>query len=163
MAMEKGQAISFIKGQGSPLKSSTLGDVAALLSADIPFSGPQCLLDTVELKEGETELCREHTWTFNANAVATFRPNFVEESLPMGEILRRFRDAEWCAANADHPIAYMRAVLVNRAGLVELLKGRKPLEKITRWRGAEMSLCLIPASATAEEREKMLADFEAAA
>lgn len=156
--MEEGQSIKFIKDKGSPLKAPTLGHVAAAMTVGIPFSGGQCLLDTVEEVEGRLE--REHVWTFDGSVFAHFRPNFPEEAVELNELVRRLESREWCLANPDHPIAFMHFLLHNRAQLVERVKQMKPLEKLTRGQPGSRSICLIPADATPEEREKMLAEFD---
>ncbi|WP_009963025.1 hypothetical protein [Verrucomicrobium spinosum] len=158
--MEKGQGITFIKGTGSPIQSPTLGQVSVALASGIAFSSDKCLLDTVEDRDGV--LHREHVWTFDADSTATFRPNFPAETITLAELVKRFDDVEWCRANPDHPISYMRALWGTRAGLVKRVKERKPLEKITESDGEHTSIVLIPQDATDEERAEMLREFEQA-
>jgi hypothetical protein len=158
--MEQGQSVKFIIGGGSPIKSSTLGLVAALRVCGISFLNQKPLLDTVEEKDGELE--RRFVWSFGGQATALFRPAFPEETIELHEFAKRFNDAAWCQANADHPIAFLRAFSDELTNLRTTLKEMKPLLKIVRGSSNSRSIALIPADTSAEEKERILNEMEAA-
>ena len=151
--MKEGQTIRFIRGEGAPLQSPTLGLVAAALTSGIRFSSDKPLLDTVEEREGEA--VREFAWSFDDRVTATFRPNFREETLTMEELRRRFEDLAWCEQNPDHPIAYMRVLFEKLTQLRTNLRAIKPLLKIRQGR----STALIPGDASPEEKARILAEL----
>ncbi len=157
--MEQGQSVKFILGEGSPLKSSTFGLVAALRVCGIGFLNSKPLLDTVEEKDGELE--RRFVWSFGGQATALFRPVFPEESIELHEFARRFNDAAWCRAHADHPIAFLRAFSDELTNLRTTLKDMKPLLKIVRGSGSSRSIALIPADTAPDEKERILHEMEA--
>ena len=157
--MEQGQSVKFIHGEGAPLRSNTLGLVAALRVCGIGFLNSKPLLDTVEESGGELE--RRFVWSFGGQATATFRPAFAEESIELHEFARRFNDAAWCQANADHPIAFLRAFSDELTNLRTELKDMKPLLKIVRGSGQNRSIALIPADTSPEEKERILNEMEA--
>lgn len=158
--MEQGQSVKFIHGEGSPLKSSTLALVAALRVCGISFLNTKPLLDAVEEKDGELE--RRFVWSFGGQATALFRPAFAEESIGLHEFAKRFNDAAWCRANADHPIAFLRAFADELTNLRTALKDMKPLLKIVRGSGQNRSIALIPSDTSPEEKERILNEMEAA-
>ena len=151
--MKEGQTIRFIRGEGAPLQSPTLGLVAAALTSGIRFSSDKPLLDTVEEREGE--VVREFAWSFDDRSAVVFRPNFREETLSMEELRRRFEDLAWCGQNPDHPIAYMRVLFEKLTLLRTNLRAMKPLLKIRQGR----STALIPADASPEEKARILAEL----
>jgi hypothetical protein len=161
--MEEGQTIRFIRGKGAPLKSPTLGYVAAAQTCGIPYADGAPLWDTVEEIAADQPLERRHVWSFDGDVLAHFKPNFIEEAITLDELVERLADREWCEKNPDHPIAYMHWLLHNRAEIVERVKALKslPLQKLTRGPKGDEHSCYIPANATDEERAKMLEDFNA--
>jgi hypothetical protein len=157
--MEQGQSVKFIHGEGAPLKSSTLGLVAALRICGINFLNNKPLLDTIEEKDNALE--RRFVWSFGGQATATFRPAFKDETIELHEFAKRFNDAAWCQANADHPIAFLRAFADELTNLRTELRDMKPLLKIVRGSGQNRSIALIPSDTSPEEKERILNEMEA--
>jgi len=149
--MKEGQTIRFIRGEGAPLLSPTLGLVAAALTSGARFSSDKPLLDTVEEKQGMA--AREFAWGFDDRSQIVFRRSFREETLSIEEFRTRFEDLEWCSKNPDHPIAYMRLMWEKLTQLRGTLRDMKPLLKIRQGR----STAFIPADAPAEEKARILA------
>jgi len=151
--MKEGQTIRFIRGEGAPLLSPTLGLVAAALTSGARFSGDKPLLDTVEEKQGMA--AREFAWGFDDRSEIVFRRSFREETLSIEEFRKRFEDLDWCERNPGHPIAYMRFMWERLADLKTALRQMKPLLKIRRGR----STAFIPADASAEEKARILSQL----
>lgn len=151
--MKEGQSIRFIRGEGAPLASPTLGLVAAALTSGAKFSSEHPLLDTVEEKQGEA--AREFAWSFDEGAKVIFRRSFKEEDLTLEEFRSRFENLDWCAQNPDHPIAYMRLMWEKLTDLKTALRQMNPLLKIRRGH----STAFIPADASAEEKAHILAQL----
>ena len=159
--MHEGQTIKHITGEGAPLKSPALGLVAASLTSGIAFASDKPLLDTVEEIDGEA--VRKFVWSFDGGRTATFRPSFKEETIDLHEMGRRFNDAAWCAANADHPIAFMRAMFDQLCALRVRLREMKPLLKIVKSGGAgSRSIALIPQDADPARKAELLAELDRA-
>ena len=152
-SMQEGQTIRFVRGEGSPLQSPTLGLVAAALACGIRFAGDKPLLDTLEDREGDP--LREFIWTFDDRSKATFRPKFCEETLTFEEFRQRFEDLAWCEKNPDHPIAFLRVLSEKLAQLRTSLRTMKPLLKIRKGRAT----ALIPPDASPEDKAKILAQL----
>jgi hypothetical protein len=151
--MKEGQTIRFVRGDGSPLQSPTLGLVAAALASGARFASDKPLLDTVEEREGEA--LREFAWSFDDRSTVVFRPQFREETLTLDELRRRFEDLAWCEQNPDHPIAYMRVIFEKLTHLRASLRAMKPLLKIRQGRAT----ALIPADASPEDKARLLAQL----
>lgn len=159
--VRQGQTIKSLRGEGRPLMADTLGIVAAALACDMEFSGPQCLLDTVE--EGGVI---KHVWTFDGESAATFRVPQGTESVEFNEFVRRFKDEAWCMANADHPIAYLRAMWDQLTWLRSQLRERKPALKLQKviedGEETRTVTAIIPQDCPPEERAEYLRHFEEA-
>lgn len=148
--MKIGQSIEFIRDNENPVKSRNTRTIAAALSCGCKFSD-RPFVDTVENTDKGVQ--RTVTWNMDGAEKAVFRPNFQEEELTFSEVRKRYEDLEWCAANADHPISYLRAFNDNLNRLTDFVKQSKPLALIRR--GSRM--VLIPQDCDQAKREKLLA------
>ncbi len=148
--MKIGQSIEFIRDNENPVKSRNTRTIAAALSCGCKFSD-RPFVDTVENTDKGVQ--RTVTWNMDGAEKAVFRPSFQEEELTFSEVRKRYEDLEWCAANADHPISYLRAFNDNLNRLTDFVKQSKPLALIRR--GSRM--VLIPQDCDQAKREKLLA------
>lgn len=87
-------------------------------------------LDFVEVVNGKP--VRRTSFLLDANSKLHFKPNFPEEKLSVSEVIRRFEDPEWCAANPDHPIAFLHFYRENMCRFIDAAKARKPGRLIRR-------------------------------
>jgi hypothetical protein len=144
------EQIHIIKDENTPpLKSQNTWLVAGMCVSGIPLRD-QGYNDTVEvLPSGETK--RTTAW-LPSSELATFTPIKQEEKIDAAEFARRFLSKEWCEANADHPIAYLRFFMETYQNLRAFVRDRKPSALIRR--GGRFAI--ISPDATEKEREKML-------
>jgi hypothetical protein len=142
--------IQIIKEENTPpLKSQNTWLVAGMLTSGIPLQD-KGYNDMVEvLPSGETK--RITSW-IPSNKTAKFTPIKEEEEIDASEFARRFLSKEWCEANADHPIAYLRFYMETYQNLRNAIRERKPSALIRR--GGRFAV--ISPDATEKEREKML-------
>lgn len=148
--MKIGQTIDFIRDNENPVKSKNTRTIAAALSCGCKFA-ERSFLDTVEQTDNGPK--RTVTWNIDGDTKAVFRPNFKEEELTFTEVRKRYEDLEWCTANPDHPISYLRAFNDNLNRLTDFVKQSKPLALIRR--GNRM--VLIPQDCSQSKKEKFLA------
>ena len=148
--MRTGQKIIFVRGQEPPLRSRDTALVAAALVSGAKFAGDKPLLDTIEEIDGEPK--RAVTWSLDGAGELAFRPSFPAETIDFAEFRRRFEDDAWCAANPDHPIAYLRALADTLADLHSQLRGRKPALLIRKGK----RFAVIPQDADPERKREIL-------
>jgi len=70
-------------------------------------------------------------WNLQQTEVS-FSPNFAEENIPTGEVIRRMKDAAWQQANPDHPIAFMAQAIEAYKRLVRAIREKRPLVSFKR-------------------------------
>jgi hypothetical protein len=68
-------------------------------------------------------MIRETVWVFDDSATA----EFGDERLPLEAFLIRFRDLEWCKANPEHPIAYLRHAHENLSKFRDHFRKHRPM------------------------------------
>ena len=148
--MRTGQKIVFVRGSEPPLKSRDTALVAAALVSGARLLGDKPFLDTIEEVDGEPR--RTTTWSVDGGGELVFRPGFPEERIDFAEFRRRFEDEAWCAANPDHPIAYLRAFADAHAELRDQLRGRKPAFLLRKGK----RFAVIPQDADPERKQEIL-------
>lgn len=153
--MKRGQTLSFLRDNESPLKSPNTRIVAGALACGGKFANDKPLLDTVEQvpdDDGGSKPQRTVTWVMDGEPSIEFRPDFKAETIGFEEFKDRFEDLEWCMANPDHPISYLRAYsdMMNR--LRDKVRTMKPMLLVRKGRRS----ALIPADATPERKEEIL-------
>lgn len=94
--------------------------IAGALTSGFEFANQKAYLDAVEDVKGSPK--RTVTWLMNASKTVRFVPIKKEEEITFQEFSRRFLSLEWCEANPDHPISYMRGIIENRSGLIAKIK-----------------------------------------
>ncbi|MCB1089044.1 MAG: hypothetical protein KDM63_18560, partial [Verrucomicrobiae bacterium] len=114
------------------------------------LAGEKPLVDTIEEIDGEAR--RTATWSVDGGSEIAFRPGFSAEIIDFAEFRRRFEDDDWCRANPDHPIAYLRAFADTLADFREQLRGRKPAFLIRNGK----RFAVIPQDADPEKKREIL-------
>ena len=147
--MKEGQQIQFLRDDQPPLQSDLTQLVAAALVCGFEFANDKPLLDTLEEVDGEPR--RSVTWSFDGASKAVFRP-FKEGTVDLTEFRKCFDSPDWCQANPDHPIAYLRAFSDALSSLRNELRTRKPLLLIRRGR----RFALIPQDADPARKAQLL-------
>ena len=145
--MKEGQQVHFIRDDQPPLKSDITALIAAMLACGFEYASDKPLLDTIEEVEGAPK--RSVTWSMDGSAKAAFK----DETLDLVEFRRRFESLEWCRANPDHPIAYLRAFSEKLSSLRNELRAMKPLLLVRHGR----RFALIPQDAAPEKKAELLA------
>jgi hypothetical protein len=148
--MKPGQTIEFLRDNENPLHSRNTRTVAAAVSCGCKPAEKAYSYTVEETKNG---LQRTVTWIMDGDAKAVFEPAFEREELTFSEVAKRFADRDWCEANANHPIAYLRAFSDNLAQLTAFVKEHKPSVLIRRGN----RVATIAADATEETRARILA------
>lgn len=142
--------IRVIKSRAAaPLSSLEGATAVAALTAGyrlIPGDKAANFEDTVEEIAGQPQ--RETCWVFDDTVQATFGA----EQLPLDIFCQRFRDLDWCLANPDHPIAYLRHAHENLNRYREHFAKHAPM---IRLRNGKRTLTL-RADATEEEKSKWM-------
>lgn len=153
--MIEGSKISLIKDDRPPLQSGKTRLVAAALASNFHLFGKKALVDAIEAHEDGTQ-SRSVTWLFDGSKGVTFAPEFAEETIGLGEFVRRFESLEWCEANPHHPIAYMRAMSLKLDALRVQLIGMKPMVLMRKGKRT----ALIPAECEPSRRAEILAQMQ---
>ena len=141
----------FLRDDQPPLKSDLTHLVAAAVICGFEFANHKPLLDTLEEVNGEPK--RSVTWSLDGASKATFRPQFTERTFDLAEFRQCFESIEWCRANPDHPISYLRAFSDAMTSLRNELRTQKPLLLVRRGK----RFALIPQDADPAKKAKLLA------
>jgi hypothetical protein len=112
-----------------PLASLEGASAIAAMTAGYP------LIDGKKIKNFEDyiektgdETIRETVWVFDDTHLA----ELAGERLPLEAFLIKFRDLDWCKANPDHPIAYLRHQHENLQQFREHFRKHKPMILLRR-------------------------------
>jgi hypothetical protein len=133
-----------------PLSSLEGASAIAALTAGYPLLDGKQLKnfeDYIETQDDGTTL-RETIWAFDDTATA----ELAGERLPLEAFLTKFRDLNWCKANPDHPIAYLRHAHENLQQFREHFRKHKPMILLRR---GQRTLKIRP-DLTEEEKAKWL-------
>ena len=143
--------LHILKDDLAPLKSPNTALVAAATTSGIMLSEEQPFIQTIEdVPGGEPK--RQTIWCLKDMEIE-FAPNFARESISTAEFCRRFRDAQWRQANADHPIAYMAWMHETNCRLRDKIRLNKALLMVRRGK----KIAFIPQGCDAATRDKILA------
>lgn len=126
-SVKEGDKLSWIQGGGKPGKAPTRMAVAAALVCGFRLKAGHELRYWREIIDGAA--VSKHFWLFDASAKATFKPIESAEMLSFNQFVERIESEDWCKANADHPIAYMRELFVQLEDMAAKLKDLKPLDR----------------------------------
>ena len=148
--MRIGQTIDFVRDHESPLKSRNTRLVNAAFSCGIkPLEGG-AYSETVQQTENGAR--RTVTWAVDGESRAVFEPIAEREEITFLEFRKRFESLDWCEANPNHPISYLRAYCDNENRLLDFLKAQKP--QILVQRGNRT--VVLPADCKADVKNKLL-------
>lgn len=149
-AFRRGQTLSILRDNEAPLQSPNTRIVAAALASGATFANDRPLIDAIEsTPEGPK---RTVTWCMSGDRSISFRPNFAEETLAFDQFRERFDSREWCEANPDHPIAYMRAFSEQMNRLRDRVKTMRPMLMVRKGRRT----ALIPSDCSEERKAEIL-------
>jgi len=155
--MKEGTTIAVVRDTDTaPTKSRNTLLVAATLASGGIFATENAFSDTVEnLPEGPKRTC---TWLMDGALKMRFEPIPEAEEITFGEFKKRYESQEWCEANPNHPIAYMRAADEHHRRLVDKIKTLKPMLLIRKGK----RIAIVPSgsdAASTATREEILAVF----
>lgn len=148
--MKPGTTIEFLRDAEPPLKSTNTRVIAAALSCGCK-PAEKAYSDTVEDTPHGPK--RTVTWMMDGDSKAVFEPIPEREELTFREVTKRFNDLNWCLANPNHPISYLRAYFDNLNGLVDFVKRSTPQMMIRKGN----KTVVIPSNCDPELKSKLLA------
>jgi hypothetical protein len=155
--MKQGTTVAIVREHDTPpMKSRNTSMIAGALTSGFEFATDKAFFDTVEDVGGTPK--RTVTWLMNAAKTVRFVPIPKEEEITFTEFKRRFLSQEWCEANPDHPISYMRGIIENKGGLVDKIKTLMPMLLLRKGK----RVAIVPSGndeASKTLREKILSIF----
>jgi hypothetical protein len=147
--MKPGTTIEFLRDEEPPLKSLNTRAVAAALSCGCKPAEQAYSYTVEDTLHGPKRMV---TWIMDGETKAVFEPIPEREELTFAEVTKRFFDLDWCAANPNHPISYLRAYHDNLTHLLRFVKASAPSVLIRRGN----KTVVIPADCPAETKSKFL-------
>ena len=142
----EGRKIALVRDDRSAVGSANTRMIEAALACGYKKACDEWFTDLIE--QTPTGPKRQVTWLIAGDVPAEFLlPNGRTETLAFGDFRARWKDLEWCRANPDHPIAYLRFASDIGAQLRRQLKSMTPAVIM---RNGNRS-AVIPANATPEE------------
>ena len=126
MTLKAGQRIDFVRDELPPLKSPNTDLIGAWLACGGELLKQEPHSQTVEDTLSGPKLTT--TWLVNGDV----QVDFPGERIDFEEFRKRWLSVEWCQANADHPISFMRAFRDNITRLKDWIKTQKPSVLIRR-------------------------------
>ena len=155
--MKQGTTVAIVREHDTPpMKSRNTSMIAGAITSGFEFATEKAFSDTVEDVGGTPK--RTVTWLMNAAKTVRFGPIPKEEEITFSEFKRRFLSQEWCEANPDHPISYMRGIIENKGGLVDKIKTLMPMLLLRKGK----RVAIVPSGndeASKTLREKILSIF----
>jgi hypothetical protein len=159
LMITEGQSIQSISGKGNPLMAKEFGIVCAALACGFPPSSESWLLDVVE---AEDPTQREFVFTFDGDTKASFNGEVVS----LKELSEHFWSDEWCRANDEHPISYMRSMWNQIVHLRDALRTRKPSVRMQKTyedeHGSHTVTAIFSPDMPEEEKAEILQRYEEA-
>lgn len=142
------QKFAVISDHEAPLKSSNTHLVAAACTAGATLS-KDGYLDTIEQGlDGKPR--RTVVWLMEDREI-TFSAT-QGETISTQEFIRRWNDREWCEANPDHPIVFMRYYQQTLTQLRDAIREQTPTIVVKKGSRA----AYIPGKATEDEKAALL-------
>lgn len=155
--MKTGSSIAFVRDfDTSPLESRNTRMIASACASGAEFASEKSYSDTIEDVAGTPK--RTVTWLMNGSKTMRFSPIPKEEEVTFLEFQQRFNSQEWCEANPNHPISYMRAAFDANTKLVDVTKNIRPMLLIRKGK----HIATVPSGNDPEskaQREKILSFF----
>lgn len=157
--MQQGESIAIVRDTDTPpTKSRNTRMISAAVACGAEFAKGGAYSDTVEQTASGPK--RTVTWAMNGEKKLRFDPIKEGEEIDFGEFRRRFESREWCEANENHPIAYLRAMSEHLSRLTDHVKTMRPMLLVRR--GTRFAI--VPSGSDPKEtaeREKILGMLEA--
>jgi hypothetical protein len=155
--MKEGTTISVVRDHDTkPTESRNTRLVAAALSSGAMFATEAAYSDTVEQTPNGAK--RTVTWLMDGAAKLHFEPIEGAESITFDEFRKRYESLPWCEANANHPIAYLRAMNDQHNRMLDKVKTMRPMLLIRKGK----RIAIVPSGsdeASKATREQILSDF----
>ena len=155
--MKQGDTITVVREEDvKPSESRNTRMIAAALASGGIFASDKAFLDTIEDTQSGPK--RTVTWLMDGANKISFDPIPQAEQISIAEFRRRFDSQEWCESNADHPIAYMRAMSEHLNRLLDKIKTMRPMLLIRKGK----RFAIVPSgsdAASKARRELILAEF----
>jgi hypothetical protein len=124
--MRQGSTVAIVRDYDTPpIESRNTSMIAGALTSGCEFATQKAFSDTIEDVGGKPK--RTVTWMMNGAKTMKFTPIPKEEEITIMEFKKRFLSQEWCEANPDHPISYMRGIIDNKGGLIDKIKNMMPM------------------------------------
>lgn len=114
----------------NPLTSPNTQLIAAALTSGFKLVEPGGFRDTVE--QTERGPLRRVEWFIEGQSRGVFRTALGEEEIEFPEFRRRFESEEWCLANPDHPISFLRWAFRAHGQLRDRIRTLKPAALVRR-------------------------------
>ncbi|MBE2180216.1 MAG: hypothetical protein IAE97_07065 [Chthoniobacterales bacterium] len=124
---QNGQKVSFAN---NPMVSPNTQLIASALISGFKLVEPGGFRDTVE--QTDRGPVRRVEWFIDGGSRATFRTAAGSEDIEFPEFRRRYESEDWCLANPDHPIAFMRWAFRAHGQLRDRIRTLKPAALIRR-------------------------------
>lgn len=155
--MKEGTTITIVRDTDTaPTQSRNTQLVAAALASGGIFATENAFSDTVEnLPTGPRRTC---TWLMDGAEKIVFEPIAAAETITFEDFRKRYDSQEWCEANPNHPISYMRAASEHHRRLVDKIKTLKPMLLIRKGK----RVAIVPSgsdAASTTTRDKILSSF----
>ena len=155
--MKQGTSITVVRDTDTqPTKSRNTLLVAASLASGGIFATENAFSDTVEnLPGGPKRTC---TWLMDGAQKMRFEPIPQAEDITFDEFRKRYESQDWCEANPNHPISYLRAAHEHHNRLVDKIKTLKPMMLLRKGK----RIAIVPTgsdAASTATREQILAEF----
>lgn len=157
-SLRMGDSVLIWSGTKNPLEDFRTRVALAAMAAGfdlISDKGFQQSFAADAVTEEELEESRVVKWLWNGSRKATFRPAFEQETISLQEFERRFSDLEWCEANPDHPVSYMRIFLEKLKDGLAKISSLEPALRHYR----DEAVATAPASATEEEIDELFSEL----
>lgn len=155
--MKEGTTIAIVRDTDTPpTKSRNTRLVAAWIACGGVFATQNAFSDTVEnLPEGPKRTC---TWLMDGAQKVEFETAEGKEFIVFEEFRKRYDSQEWCEANPNHPISYLRAGCDHHNHLIDKIKTLRPMLLIRKGK----RIAIVPSgsdAASTATREEILAVF----
>jgi hypothetical protein len=127
--MNLNEQLTVLVGEENSINSPNTRAVAASLVCGGRLRENDGYVDTVEQgRDGKPR--RKVVWLL-ADQEITLAP-FAGETLSQAELLKRWNDKKWLAANPEHPVTHMRCLVDQLDILRDFINSRPSFPKLTR-------------------------------
>jgi len=138
-----------VRFANNPLNSPNTQLIAAALTSGFRLVEPGGFRDTIE--QTDAGPLRRVEWFIDGASRGVFRSP-EPEKIEFPEFRRRFESEEWCIANSDHPIAFLRWAFRAHGDLRDRIRTLKPAALVRRG-NRQVTL---PADISDDKRAKLL-------